>query len=156
MDPKATPLNPAERRALRARAHALKPVVLVGNDGLSEAVLKEVDRSLTAHELIKIRVAGQDRDQRDAMLEAVCLHTGAAPVQHIGNILVLYRPAPEVLPAEVPRRRPTVPAKVRTAPVAAPSRPTTAPRRPRRPPVRAVGIATAFKSRSTRRRPAKG
>ncbi|MBI4754882.1 MAG: ribosome assembly RNA-binding protein YhbY [Betaproteobacteria bacterium] len=156
MDPKATSLNPAERRALRARAHALKPVVLVGNDGLSEAVLKEVDRSLTAHELIKIRVAGQDRDQREAMLEAVCRATGAAAVQHIGNILVLYRPAPEAVPAAVPRRRPTVPAKDRAAPVAAPSRPASAPRRPRRPPVRAVGIATAFKARSTRRRTAKG
>lgn len=87
------PLTPSQRRFLRARAHALHPVVLVGDAGLSEAVLKEIDASLRAHELVKIRVAGEDRETREAMLETICQSLDAAPVQHIGKILVVYRPA---------------------------------------------------------------
>ena len=84
-------LSPAERKLLKARAHALRPVVVVGNERLSPAVLKEIDASLKAHDLIKIRVMGEDRDLRQAMLGEICNVTGASPVQHIGKILVVYR-----------------------------------------------------------------
>jgi RNA-binding protein len=95
------PLSPAERKLLKARAHALKPVVTVGNEGLSAPVLKEIEVSLRAHNLIKIRVTGDDRDARLALLGEICEHSGASPVQHIGKILLVYResqeqPAPPV------------------------------------------------------------
>ena len=88
-------MTPGERRALRARAHALDPVVLIGDGGLTAAVLKEINRSLNAHELIKIRVAGEDRDARSDTLRRVCENLGATAVQHIGKILVIYRRRPE-------------------------------------------------------------
>lgn len=88
-------LTPAERSALRADAHALNPVVLIGEAGLTPSVLKEIDASLNAHGLIKIRVFGDDRDARIEMYETVCEQLGAAPVQHIGKLLVLYRPKKE-------------------------------------------------------------
>lgn len=86
-------LNPAQRRFLRAQAHALNPIVLIGDAGLSAAVLKEIGASLKAHELIKVKVAGDDRAEREHMLEAICQTLGAAPVQHIGKTLVIYKPA---------------------------------------------------------------
>lgn len=85
-------LTPAERSALRADAHALNPVVIIGEAGLTPSVLKEIDASLNAHGLIKIRVFGDDRDARIAMYETICEQLGAAPVQHIGKLLVIYRP----------------------------------------------------------------
>jgi putative YhbY family RNA-binding protein len=88
-------LSPARRRELRARAHKLDPVVLVGGSGLSTQVLTEIDRSLKSHELIKVRVAGADRAMREAILEEICRQTGAQAVQHIGKILVLFRENPE-------------------------------------------------------------
>lgn len=89
-------LNSSQRRALRARAHALQPVVMVGGGGLSEGVLRDIDRSLSSHELIKIRVADESRDAREALMAAVCDALGASPVQHIGKILVIYRENPEL------------------------------------------------------------
>ena len=89
---RALSLTPAERSALRARAHALHPVVMAGQGGLTEAVLLELERALRAHELIKFKLAEGDRAAREAMLEAVCARLSAAPVQKIGRILVLYRP----------------------------------------------------------------
>jgi RNA-binding protein len=86
-------LNPAQRRFLRAQAHALNPVVLVGDAGLSEAVLKEIGASLKAHELVKVKVAADDRDERQHMLDTICASLDAAPVQHIGKTLVIYKPA---------------------------------------------------------------
>ena len=91
----AKPLSPLERKSLKARAHALEPVVQVGSDGLSPAVLREVEIALTAHELIKVRAGGDDRVARRALLEAICEQTGASPVQHIGKVLVLWRARPE-------------------------------------------------------------
>ena len=82
-------LSPSERKLLKARAHALKPVVAVGNEGLTAAVLKEIDISLKAHDLIKIRVSGDDRELRQSLLGEICNRTGASPVQHIGKILVV-------------------------------------------------------------------
>jgi RNA-binding protein len=86
-------LTPAQRRFLRAQAHSLNPVVLIGDAGLSEAVMKEIERSLASHELIKIKVAGDDREQRASMQADICETLQAAPVQHIGKTLVVYRPA---------------------------------------------------------------
>ena len=88
-------LSPTRRRELKARAHALDPVVLIGGAGLSPAILAEIDRGLKSHELIKVRVNGADRPGREAILEEICRRTGAQPVQHIGKILVLYRENPE-------------------------------------------------------------
>jgi len=88
-------LTPAERSALRSDAHALNPVVIIGDAGLTPAVLKEIDASLNAHGLIKIRVFGDDRDARVGMYETICEKLDAAPVQHIGKLLVIYRPQKE-------------------------------------------------------------
>lgn len=88
-------LTPAERSALRSDAHALDPVVIVGDSGLTPGVIKEIDASLNAHGLIKIRVFGDDREARVAMYETICAQLGAAPVQHIGKLLVIYRPKKE-------------------------------------------------------------
>ena len=88
------PLTPKERQALKGRAHRLDPVVLVGAQGLSEAVVKEIDRALTAHELIKVRVPGDERQAREALFIAVAERLGAARVQAIGKLLVFYRPRP--------------------------------------------------------------
>jgi RNA-binding protein len=85
-------LTPAERSALRAEAHGLNPVVMIGEAGLTESVLKEISSSLDAHGLIKVRVFGDDREARIAMYEQICADLDAAPVQHIGKLLVLYRP----------------------------------------------------------------
>jgi len=92
-------LSPARRRELKARAHALDPVVLIGGAGLSSAVLAEIDRGLKSHELIKVRVPGADRTEREAILEEICRRTGAQAVQHIGKILVLFRENPEPSPS---------------------------------------------------------
>lgn len=100
-------LSPAERQALKARAHSLNPVVSISENGLTDAVLREIDLSLKAHELIKIRVYGDDRDARLGFYERICSELGAAPVQHIGKLLVVWRPAPDeasTAPARKPRR----------------------------------------------------
>lgn len=78
---------------LRALGHGLNPVVMIGNNGLTEKVLHEIDVSLQAHELIKIKVHGDDRAQRIQMLEAICTQTHAIPVHHIGKQLLVYRAA---------------------------------------------------------------
>ena len=79
---------------MRAKAHHLHPFVSIGQHGLTPAVLHEIDVNLLAHELIKIRVFGDDRDARDALLERICVELDAAPVQHLGKILTIWRPAP--------------------------------------------------------------
>lgn len=84
-------LTPAQRRELKARAHHLHPVVIIGDAGLTPAVLREIDVNLKSHELIKIRVMGDDREQRAALVDTVCNALDAAPVQHIGKILVIWR-----------------------------------------------------------------
>ena len=89
-------LTPAERKTLKARAHALSPIVIIGDAGLTPGVLAEIERSLSSHELIKVRVAGDDRNARLAMRDRIASELGAAPVQTIGKLLVLFRPAPVV------------------------------------------------------------
>ena len=88
-------LSSAQRRALRARAHRLHPVVIIGDAGLSTAVLNEIHKNLASHELIKIRVFSDAHAVRDQLLREICGTLHAAPVQHIGKILVVYRPLPE-------------------------------------------------------------
>lgn len=102
-------LTPAEKRDLKARAHALHPTVMIGNDGLTPAVLKAIDEALRAHELIKIR-ASAERDARDALLAEIAAQTGASPVQHIGKMLVVWRKRP---PEEAEAREPKRPARPR-------------------------------------------
>lgn len=91
-------LTPAERSTLRAEAHALKPIVIIGEAGLTPGVLKEIDASLNSHALIKVRVFGDERDARAEIYETICAKLGAAPVQHIGKLLVIYRPKKEAVP----------------------------------------------------------
>ena len=87
-------LSPAQRKALRADAHHLDAVVAVGADGLTPAVAKEADAALKAHGLIKVRVFSDDRQAREDVLARLCDQLDAAPVQHIGKLLVLWRPLP--------------------------------------------------------------
>jgi RNA-binding protein len=97
-------LNAAQRRALRAKAHPLHPVVLIGDNGLTDAVMNEIDVSLRSHELIKVRAQGE-REEREAWLLKICERLAAQPVQHIGKTLVLYRERPpEPIPEPAPRR----------------------------------------------------
>jgi RNA-binding protein len=92
-------LTPRERAHLKARAHALEPVLQVGNAGLTDKVAAEVDRALTAHELIKVRIGGADRDAREELCDAICARAGAAEVQRVGKVLVLWRPKPDAASA---------------------------------------------------------
>jgi RNA-binding protein len=92
----AIQLTPASRKEKRGEAHHLNPVVMIGTDGLTPAVIKETDAALNAHGLIKVRVFSDDRLSREAMLTQLAQELNAAPVQHIGKLLVLWRPLPEV------------------------------------------------------------
>ena len=87
-------LTSAARKALKARAHALDPILHLGEKGLTEPVIAEIGRALAAHELIKVRAGGMDRDEREAALAAICARLDAQPVQHIGKVFVLYREKP--------------------------------------------------------------
>ncbi|MEJ7137486.1 YhbY family RNA-binding protein [Amphibiibacter pelophylacis] len=91
----AIPLTPAQRKDLRAHAHGLSPVVMIGADGLTPGVRSEIDRALNSHGLIKVRVFSDDRAAREALLVQISHDLHAAPVQHIGKLLVLWRPQPE-------------------------------------------------------------
>jgi RNA-binding protein len=135
MDDQQTPtgeaptLDAAQRKALKAQAHPLKPVVMIGDAGLSPSVLAEIERALVSHELIKIRVLGDDREARVSLLAAICAQTGSAPVQHIGKLLVVWRPLAdgEQGAAETPKKRrkpnlPYQPKKAAGAGQAAPTR----------------------------------
>jgi RNA-binding protein len=90
----APPLTPAQRQALKGEAHALQPVAMIGSKGLSPAVLAEIDTQLSQHALIKIKAASDEREEREAWLAEVCAQLEAAPVQHIGKVLLIYRPKP--------------------------------------------------------------
>ncbi|MBL8331940.1 MAG: YhbY family RNA-binding protein [Rubrivivax sp.] len=99
-------LSPAERKDKRGQAHHLDPVVMIGADGLTPAVEREVDAALKAHGLIKVRMFSDDRASREAALLALADKLGAAPVQHIGKLLVLWRPVPEKARDEREDRKP--------------------------------------------------
>lgn len=90
-----TPLTPRRRSELRAEAHKLRPLVLIGDKGLTDEVIAEIDRSLAAHELIKIRASTGEREVRDVWLDTICTRLHAHPVQQIGKVFVVYREKPE-------------------------------------------------------------
>ena len=89
-----TALTNRERAHLKARAHALEPVLHVGNAGLTEALMAELDRALTAHELIKVKVGTDDRVNRAAIGDEICARTGATAVHRVGKVVILWRPRP--------------------------------------------------------------
>jgi putative YhbY family RNA-binding protein len=100
------PLTPSFRRELRARAHALDPVVAIGHQGLTAAVLHEIDVALKAHELVKVRAFNDDREERSALLERIVAALDCAPVQTIGKLFVLWRPRPPSEQSEPARKSP--------------------------------------------------
>ncbi|HEV8500136.1 MAG TPA: YhbY family RNA-binding protein [Casimicrobiaceae bacterium] len=114
-----TTLESAQRRALRARAHHLEPVVAIGQQGLTPAVLHEIDVALLAHELVKVRVHNESRAEREAMLAEITAKLDCAPVQHLGKLLILWRenkdkpaaaaPAATSRPSVRPATRPGAP-----------------------------------------------
>lgn len=148
-------LNAKERQALKARAHGLEPVVLLGAQGLTPAVMREIDRALAAHELIKVRVPGDERELRDAMFARIADELNAARVQAIGKLVVLYRPLPEdddsntkSAPAAAGRRRsPPAPAAGQRA-TGARTQAAARGREPQRPVARAAAARTAPRGRS--------
>ena len=94
-------LTPAERKEKRGDAHHLDPVVMIGADGLTPAVLKEAEVAIRSHGLIKVRVFSDDRTAREAMLTEMADKLNAAPIQHIGKLLVLWRPMEDVVEERV-------------------------------------------------------
>jgi putative YhbY family RNA-binding protein len=90
-------LTPRQRAELKARAHALEPAVYVGKAGVQDSIVLEVDRALTAHELIKMKIDA-DRDERESMAEIVADRTGATVVQRVGKVVVFWRPRPPSTP----------------------------------------------------------
>jgi len=105
----ALKLSPAQRADLRSQAHALKPVVLVGAEGLTDAVLKEINVHLEAHQLIKVRVFGDERETRVGIYDEICDRLNAAPIQHIGKLLVIWRPEGAAPKSRATRTRSTMP-----------------------------------------------
>ena len=101
--PMTTVLTSAQTRFLRGQAHDLKAMLQVGGKGISDALVAEVDLALEHHELIKVKVAGEDREARDAMIGALADRTGAALVQRIGHTAVLYRPSKDRRQIVLPR-----------------------------------------------------
>jgi RNA-binding protein len=89
------PLTPRERAHLKARAHPLEPSVRIGHAALTDRVVAELDRTLTAHELIKVRIDVDDRGERAALAERICARLDAVEVQRVGKVLVVWRPRDE-------------------------------------------------------------
>ena len=102
----AIQLTPAQRKEKRALAHHLEPVVMIGAGGVNAAVQKEIDTALHAHGLIKVRVASDDRTERERIYAALADALNAAPIQHIGRLLVLWRAIPPKARAEREGRMP--------------------------------------------------
>ena len=135
-------LSIRQRKELRARAHSLNPILQLGEKGLTDAVIAEIDRALTAHALIKVRAAPLNRDEREVALASICERTNALAIQHIGKMLIVYRRKPEEPPKPTRTSRP----KSRTF---SPRRESPRPPR-RRPPSRSAPLRSARKSKSSR------
>ena len=100
-------LSEAQKKYLRGRGHALKPLIMVGESGLSDSLLAEYESTLDHHELIKVRVRVGDREARDAMIEKLCQDSRATLVQRIGNVALVYRANPQ----KKPEKRLRIPSK---------------------------------------------
>jgi RNA-binding protein len=96
-------LTSAQSRFLRGQAHGLKAMLQIGGKGLTDSVVAEVDQALEHHELIKVKIAATDREARDAAIEALATRSGAALVQRIGHVAVLYRPSKDKRQIVLPR-----------------------------------------------------
>lgn len=142
-------ISPARRRELRALAHHLDAVVSIAGNGLTASVLNEIDTALNAHELIKIRVFGDDRALRQHYMAEICSHTGASPVQSIGKLLVIWRQAPP-REAPAPRARVGKPLTKRAAQLAAEGITRRSPRAARKAPSAAGAKKAAPRSRNAR------
>jgi len=126
-DSAMAPLTASRRGELRAQAHALNPVVIIGDKGLTDEVVKEIDRSLKAHELIKVKAATDDRAARERWMNEICGKLEAHPVQQIGKVLVIYREN-----FDKPREKPSAPIRTERPRSRTPSpRPESEPRRRR-------------------------
>lgn len=101
--PAPPPLTAAQTRFLRGQAHGLKALLQVGGKGISEPLIAELDGAIEHHELIKVKVGGEDRDQRAAMIDELAQRSGAALVQRIGHTAVLYRPSRDRRQIVLPR-----------------------------------------------------
>jgi len=144
-------LTPAQRRALRAKAHHLHPVVSIGQHGLTPAVLREIDVNLKAHELIKIRIFDDERATRADLMREICTALDAAPVQHLGKLLIVWRAAP-VEDAPPPRPpKSAVKSAARKAPQARRPR-SPLPRAPARPPRARAPTGSPTGSKDRRRK----
>ena len=97
-------LAAAQKRYLRGLAHDLKPVILVGGKGVTDALVAELDLALERHELVKVKVAAEDREARDAWMEVLVVRSGAASIQRVGHVLTLYRPSTEKPQITLPKR----------------------------------------------------
>jgi putative YhbY family RNA-binding protein len=106
-------LTPAERTALKARAHHLAPVVMIGDSGLTDAVVREIDVALKSHELIKVRVLGDDREARNAHAATIGERLDAVTVQSIGKLLVFFRPNPADTEKPARPRKPSGPRRTK-------------------------------------------
>jgi putative YhbY family RNA-binding protein len=110
-------LTSTQRRELRARGHHLRPVVIIGDSGMTTSVLNEINKNLSSHGLIKIRALAADHATREQWMHEVCTSLHAAPVQHIGKTLIVYRPLPQVPNAEIKvrktRARPKAPRRLK-------------------------------------------
>lgn len=139
----ALTITPTQRKSLKADAHGLSPVVMISSEGLTPSVLKEAKNAIAHHGLIKVRVFGDDRDERIAIYEALCDQLDAAPVQHIGKLLVLWRPKDAVDAAFANLQRTSKQTKKSLQ----------APRTKRQPnrPATKAGIRTSSSDRSERR-----
>lgn len=149
-------LSPGQRKALKSSAHRLHPVVTIGDKGLTDAVLREIDVNLKSHELIKVRASSDDRPQRESWLEAICESLDAAPVQHIGKVFVIWRERPEEPKPAAPvrtssaRRPPVRSARPIIAARSAEATPATRPARTRPGTPRSQPRATRRSGRATR------
>ena len=97
-------LAAAQKRYLRGLAHDLKPVILVGGKGVTDALVAELDLALERHELVKVKVAAEDREARDAWIETLVERSGAASIQRVGHVLTLYRPSSDKPQIVLPKR----------------------------------------------------
>jgi RNA-binding protein len=96
-------LSTSQVRYLRAQAHKLKPVVMVGANGVTDSLLEELDITLNSHELIKVKVRAEEREERDALIETLCQKSGAINIQRVGHIVTLFRRNPQKPRYQLPK-----------------------------------------------------